>query len=427
MRSILKDVFSVGVSKVIIIAFGLATSIITARILGPEKNGIISALLVFPSIFLSFGSLGIRQSTTYLLGQGVHSEDKIKTAITQIWVLTSIVSLIACFLLIKFLSVSSNSNLYIFLAILPIPFVLFNTYNSGIFLGKNNIKEFNKINWIPTVVIFLLTVLFLVLFNLDIEGYLLALIAGPISISIVLLFKNKFINSFSFIFNWSIIKSLLGLGMIYALALLVINLNYKFDIIMLERMSNPYETGIYSKGANITEFLWQIPMLLSTIVFARSATAKNGKEFSLKVTQLLRVAFVFIGFGSLVLWLLSDVIILNLFGMAFFDSITVLNYLLPGVILLTVYKVLNMDLAGKGKPWISMYAMVPALVVNVVMNYYIIPIYGASGAALSSSISYTFAAILFIFVYAKTVKLSMREILIFSREDFKPISKLFKR
>lgn len=427
MRSFVKDSFSIGFSKIVVIFFSLLTSIITARVLGPEKNGIISSLLVFPSIFLSFGSLGVRQSTTYLLGQGVYSEEKIKTAITQIWLLTSLISLASCFILIKLLSKSNSDNLLIVLALLPIPFVLFNTYNSGIFLGKNDIKEFNKINWIPTAVIFVLTALFLLLFSLDIKGYFIALIGGPVSISLILLFKNKFINAFSFNFDLKIIKSLLGLGMIYALALLIINLNYKFDIIMLERLSTPYETGIYAKGANITEFLWQIPMLLSTIVFARSATSKNGREFSLKVVQLLRVAFVFIGLGSVILWLLSEYVIIGLFGMEFFDSILVLNCLLPGVILLTIYKVLNMDLAGKGKPWISIYAMTPALVINILLNYYLIPLYGSTGAAISSSISYSFAAMIFIFVYSRTVQLSMIEIITFTKKDFEPILKILKR
>ena len=79
LNTFLKDVFSIGVSKVIMVIFGLSTSIIVARVLGPEKNGVIAALLVYPSLFMSFGSLGIRQSTTYFLGKGVFTEDQIKT------------------------------------------------------------------------------------------------------------------------------------------------------------------------------------------------------------------------------------------------------------------------------------------------------------------------------------------------------------
>ncbi len=421
MRSFLKDTVSIGFSKAGIIGFSLLTSMITARVLGPEKNGIISALLVYPSIFMSFGSLGIRQSTTFLLGQNKYSEEAIKTAITQIWAFTSIVSVICCFLLMRYLSQTGDHLWLVFLALIPIPFTLFNTYNSGIFLGRNDIRKFNQINWIPPFVILVFTIVFLFFFDGDIQGYMLALISGPIAIFIILLFKNKFIQSFSLNFNIPLIKSLIGLGLIYALSLLIINLNYKFDIIMLEKMSTAYQTGIYSKGASLTEFLWQIPMFLSTIVFARSATSKDGLAFSRKVAQLMRLSFLIISIASLVLWLLADYVVVGMFGKKFLGSVEVFNLLLPGVVLLTIYKVMNMDLAGKGKPWIAMIAMIPSLIINILMNSFLIPLYGASGAALSSLISYSVAALLFLMVYSKTVQLPVREIITFRKTDFDPI------
>jgi O-antigen/teichoic acid export membrane protein len=427
MRSFVKDTLSIGFSKILIIVLSLATSIITARVLGPEKNGVISALLVYPSIFLSFGSLGIRQSTTYLLGQNKYNEEEIKTAIAQIWALTSVISIISCFLLMKFLSKTGDETFLVILALIPIPFTLFNTYNSGIFLGQNNIKKFNQINWIPPFVILVLTGAFLLLVNWGVEGYMMALIGGPVTIFFILLFRNKFIQSFSLKVNPKLVKSLIGLGLIYALSLLVMNLNYRFDIIMLEKLSTEYQTGIYSKGANLTEFLWQIPMFLSTIVFARSATSTDGLAFSRKVAQLMRISFVFISVGSLILWLLSDFVIVGIFGEKFVGSIQVFNYLLPGIVLLTIYKVMNMDLAGKGKPWPAMLAMIPSLIINIVLNSFFIPLYGASGAALSSTISYSAAAAIFLIVYSKTVKLSVREAITFKKNDFEPIVSILRK
>src|SRR5690554_7877267 len=94
------------------IVFGLTASIITARYIGPEGNGIIAGLAVYPSLFMTIGSLGIRQSTTYFLGKRIFSEEQIKTAITQIWMMTTIVSMIICFVLMHYFS-NSGSNLKI--------------------------------------------------------------------------------------------------------------------------------------------------------------------------------------------------------------------------------------------------------------------------------------------------------------------------
>ena len=427
MSTFLKDILSVGTSKVLMIAFGLTTSIIIARVLGPEKNGVIAALLVYPSLFMSIGSLGIRQSTTYFLGKGIFSEDQIKRAITQIWLFTTVLSVVVCFFLIRYLSKSGDDLWLVILAILPIPFALFNTYNSGIFLGKNQIGVFNKINWIPTLFILAITAILVWWLSFGISGYLLALIIGPLFISGVLLFKNKFIRAFSFNFNRDIIKQMLSLGLVYAFALLVVNLNYKIDVILLDNLSSAFETGIYSKGVSITEYLWQIPMLLSTVVFARSAVSKDDKAFSLKVTQLLRLSIVAIGFASLILFLVSKFFIVLLYGESFVGSVMVLNTLLPGVLLLTIFKVINMDLSGKGKPWVSLKAMIPALIVNVVLNFIFIPKYGAVGAAIASTISYSIAALLFVHFYSKETKIPVLEIIRYRRSDFQPIVQLLQK
>ncbi|GAA4244245.1 MULTISPECIES: flippase [Winogradskyella] len=427
MSTFLKDILSVGVSKVLMIAFGLTTSIIIARVLGPEKNGVIAALLVYPSLFMSIGSLGIRQSTTYFLGKGIFSEDEIKRAITQIWLFTTVFSVVVCFFLIRYLSKSGENLWLVVLAVLPIPFALFNTYNSGVFLGKNQISVFNKINWIPTLIVLLITAISVWWLSFGVSGYLLALIVGPLVISGILLFKNKFIKAFSLNFNWDIIKQMLTLGLVYAFALLVVNLNYKIDVILLDNLSSAFETGIYSKGVSITEYLWQIPMLLSTVVFARSAVSKDDKAFSLKVTQLLRLSILAIGLASLILFLISKFVIVLMYGESFVGSVMVLNTLLPGVLLLTIFKVINMDLSGKGKPWVSLKAMIPALIVNVVLNLLFIPEYGAVGAAIASTISYSIAALLFIHFYSKETKIPVLEIIRYRHSDFQPIVQLLQK
>ena len=267
----------------------------------------------------------------------------------------------------------------------------------------------------------------MIIFNLGITGAMVALIGGPLVMFLVLLFKNKFIQAFSFKFEWTVIKNMLSLGIIYAISLLIINLNYKVDVILLDKLSSPFQLGLYSKGSGITQYLWQIPMLFSTIVFSRSAVSKKGSEFSKKVAQLLRLSFVLIGMASIVLVLFSELIIIGMYGEDFRGSIAVLNYLLPGVLILTIFKVMSMDLAGKGKPWVAMKAMIPSLIVNIGLNLFLIPDYGSIGASIASTISYALAGILFLWFYSVETKMSIKEILSFKSSDFNPIVKPLKK
>ena len=427
MSSFLRDLSSVGISKFLIILFGIGRAIITARYLGPEGNGIIAALAVYPSLFMTIGSLGIRQSTAFYIGKNEFDDSKIRKSVMQIWCFSTILSLAVCFFLIRYFSNAGHSILWVFMAIAPIPFNLFNTYSSGFFLGKNRIKAFNKINWIPQAIYALAIFLFLVGFSMEIEGALLAAILGPLAMTLILIFRNNIIRDFSLKFNFKVVKALFSLGLIYAISLLVIQLNTKVDIIILDKLSSPYETGIYSKGVTVTEYLWHIPMLISTLVFARSAISKNGFEFSRKVVRLLRVSSIIIGLCSFLLLAVSKQLILLMYGDDFMQSAVVLKILLPGVVLLTVFKTLNQDLAGKGKPWVAMKAMVPALIINLILNFFLIPEYGANGAAATSTLSYIFAVVLFLHFYSVEVKIPIKQIFKFKSSDWTMFRPLFRK
>lgn len=425
MKSFIKDLASVGFSKVLIVVFGLLNTIIIARLLTPAANGVISALSVYPSLFMTIGSLGIRQSTTYFVGQKMHSMDAIKKAVVSIWFFTSVLSVIICFLLIYFFSSNGSNITLVILAVAAIPFSLFNTYSSGIFLGQNNIQGYNRINWVPIFITFLSNLVLVWGLGANIKGALLAILLGNLAITIILIFKDNFFRFFSFDFNVQLIKEMLSLGIIYAISLLIISLNYKLDIILLDKLSNNYQIGIYSKGASLMEYLWQIPMLLSTIIFSRSANSKDGKNFSYKVASLLRISFVLVGIASVFLFVMAPYIIVLLFGKGFLESVTPLRLMLPGVLLMTIVKVLYVDLAGKGNLWGAIKSMSIGLVVNVVLNIMLIPDYGANGAAFSSAVSYSIASVLFLIDYSKAVAIPIATILKFNAEDKKIFLALF--
>ena len=413
-----RDLLSVFKSRVAIILIGLGSSIVSARFLGPEGNGVIAAILVYPTLFMSIGSLGIRQSTTYYIGQEKQSVEAIYGAALTIWMLTSAISVSACFVLIEYVTKQDFTFMQVFLVLIAIPFSLYNTYTSGIFLGKQNIREFNKINWLPALINFVVTFLLVGPIPLGVAGSLTGSFLSVFIMAILVFIKLKKNIKIHFTFDWKLIRGMLSLGLVYAVSWLVVNLNYKADVVLLERYSTQYELGIYSRGVSLVQYLWEIPLLLSTIIHSRSAGAKDSQSFSLQVCRLLRFAMVAIFLASVALYVVAGILVYVLFGEAFAGSVSVLRLLIPGIFFLTFFQVLNQDLLGKGKPWLSLFAMIPALILNVVLNIWWIPEYGANGSALASTISYTLAGIGILLVYSKYFRIPMREILSFTKEDF---------
>ena len=200
--SFLTDLIAIFQSKVAIILFGFVMSIITARYLGPEGNGIIAALTVYPALFMSIGSLGIRQSTAYFVGQNKDSIENIYGAALSIWVFTTIIVVATCYLLIRFFTKEDYSGKLIFLAIAAIPFSLYNTYTSGIFLGKQNIREFNRINWIPAATNLLFTALFVIVIPLGVAGSMIGSVLAPLSMFFFIMWRIRKITTVKLNFDF---------------------------------------------------------------------------------------------------------------------------------------------------------------------------------------------------------------------------------
>ncbi|MBM3404918.1 MAG: hypothetical protein FJY10_08525 [Bacteroidetes bacterium] len=75
-------------------------------------------------------------------------------------------------------------------------------------------------------------------------------------------------------------------------------------------------------------------------------------------------------------------------------------------------------LAGKWKPVYAVYAFIPALILNVILNYLWIPVYGATGAAWATNISYTFGTAIFLLFYTRVIRISPAELIHFRLQDF---------
>jgi O-antigen/teichoic acid export membrane protein len=241
---------------------------------------------------------------------------------------------------------------------------------------------------------------------------------GTIFMFLILNIRENYFRSFNFRIEKKELLKLINLGLVYSFALLVITLNYRIDTILLDKLSNSYQVGIYSRGASLIQYLWQIPMLMDNIVFTRGMAGNFDAAFSKRVCVLMRLSVVWISVACIFILFWGSEIVELLYGKEFHESSIIMVYLIPGVIILTVYRVLNMDAASKGNPWLAIQAMTPALILNIGLNLYFIPAYGAVGAAISSSISYVSATLFYVFLYSKKAQMPVIEIFRFSISDF---------
>jgi O-antigen/teichoic acid export membrane protein len=417
-RSFLKDITGVFSSNVFIILAGLLVSVILTRKLGPGGFGIYSAILVIPMLVVSFAQLGIRGSTIIHIGKKQHDNGDIVAGIMQILMLTSILGMTVTGLVFFFMDDVSYSTLYIALVLMLIPFRLAMAYCGGIFIGKEQIKRSNFINWLNEVIHLIAVIIFVWLLDWQIAGALLALLISHIVITIwamsIILKEYKF----NLIFQWGIIRDLLSMGFLFAFSFAVIQMNFRIDILLLRELSSPEEVGYYSLGVSIAEKLWQFSLAIGIVLMSRTANATDQDAINRTTAKLVRVSLVAGLAASVAMIIVTPFVLPAIWGEKFTASVLIIQTLVPGILFISLYRIFSSRLSGIGKPEVSIYVFIPALVLNVLLNLWWIPLYGAMGAVMATNASYTLGTFAYIFVYSRIVKMPVLEIFAFRKSDF---------
>ena len=423
MNSISKNSAITFSSQILIFALGFITSIILARTLGPTGKGIYALIILIPAVMLKLGSLGIEAANVYFVGSKQYEpKDVVSNSL-----LSSI--LLSLFLILLFLGISYlsafktylNSNqiniFYLWLVVLTIPFSLFSGFLRSIFLGKEEIITFNKINIFQTIIQLVLIVIFLMILKQGVSGAVNAYILTIMFVFVFVIFLIKKITKIKLSFNRKLFKDSVRYGVKAYFGNLAQFLNYRLDMFLVAFFLTPAAVGYYSLAVGIAEKLWMLPGAIATVLFPRVSSLKD-KEANNLTPRVARHTFFIIFILSLILAILAKPLVKILFGDAFLPSIMPLLILLPGIVALGGAKTLTADLAGRGKPQFGTYAAFISLAVNFPLNLWLIPKWGISGAAFASTVAYIVVTIVVVIAFVKISGKLWADILLIKKQDF---------
>ena len=109
------------------------------------------------------------------------------------------------------------------------------------------------------------------------------------------------------------------------------------------------------------------------------------------------------------------------YGDQFAGASTALQILLPGIVALSVAKVLSAYVAGRGMPQYNTLVAFLSLAITVGLDLKLIPIWGINGAALASTASYICSTILTIYIYHRLSGEMLTDVLVPDHDDWKTI------
>jgi len=370
---------------------------------------------------------GVRQAAAHMIGSRQLNDGEVIGAALVCHITLSFLGALVCLAFLALGGRTSSDWVLAGLAVALIPLNLAITYVGGILLGKGAITLFNRVTLYHHLVYVSAVVLLYVTDRLTIR---LAIVAMILGLSVGALQGVRLVIGqidSAVRVRWSVVVSVVRKGAMYALALFLITFNYRIGIVMLDFLSNEVELGRYVVASQLTELLWQMPAAIALVVLARSSAADHRPFEAAQVARVVRVTVAMTLSGAICLGIGSFFLMGPVFGPDFTEARQMVAVLLPGAVMVTVFKIVNVYLAGRGRPTVSLLAILPAIGANCCLCLLLIPTHGAVGASVAASISYLGAAALIGRIFIAESGMTWKEFLVLTDSDWAHVGGSLRR
>jgi O-antigen/teichoic acid export membrane protein len=226
-----------------------------------------------------------------------------------------------------------------------------------------------------------------------------------LAIGLVIIYHRENLQIRSWVFRTSRAKSLLSQSWPLILSAVMVTLYMQIDVLMIKFFTGSKEAGIYSAAARISEAWYFIPVAIVTSVFPAIIHArKTDPTRYQKRLQNLYDLLVAISLPiALIVSLGADTFIPLLYGDKFIGAGTMLSIHIWSGIFVFLGSASGQYLLAEGFTMISFYRTAIGAIINILLNLWLIPLYGGQGASVATLIAY-FSATFFILAFSKTRK-----------------------
>ncbi len=389
------------VTRLLMLIGVVGSSVIVARWLGPEGLGSLAVLNTTIVLALSLGSLGLTSANTYFIARD-------RKTLAPLWANAIVFALVGGTVVAAAVVALAKINPALFggvsmalilIAALSIPFQFLVSLGLNVLLAMDRIRRLNLMDALaPALALFnAIVVLVILRSNLKVlvsfNTAATVVLSGCMLWAIARLVGRQKVRA-AFRPDGRLFKDAIRYGLRFFIPLMAAILIFRLDLLILNHFRGAAEAGVYAVASQVANLLTMLPGVIAMLLFPRVASFQDPRgEFAIRVTR--HVSFVMLimcaaaAAGGFLLPLI--------YGARFADATIQLLILLPGVCLIGIESVLVQHFGGTGLPIAIPVFWLITLAVSLGLNLALVPVFGARGAAVTSTISYT---LIFLFVAA---------------------------
>ena len=399
-KKVLKNAGWIVGCKVVKAILTLIVTAITTRYLGVEKYGLISYAAGLVAFVLPIMQLGLNSTMVHEIIERPNEEGKVVGTVIG---MTGVSSILCILGVISFSMIANagETDTVIVCAVYSI-MLLFHSFEMIHYWFQSKLmSKYSAVAMLFSYVA--VTVFQVVLVVLKADVYMFAISYSLdyflIAIILIVIFKKKCGQKLGF--SFSLAKQMFSVSRFYIVSNLMVAIFAQTDKIMLKLMVGNAETGIYSAAytcAMMANFVF------AAIIDSMRPDIFNAKKqqdqqlFESRMSELYSVLVYFSVVMCIAITLLSPIVIKVMCGDGYAPSIDVLRV----VVWMTVFSYIGSTnsiwILSENKQKYLLIVNLSAALLNIVLNYILIPLIGAIGAAVASVATQVFVNVLIDFI-----------------------------
>jgi O-antigen/teichoic acid export membrane protein len=397
LEKIIENVSWLFVDKVFHLVVGLIVGVWVARYLGPSQYGVINFATAFVALFAIFSSLGLQNIAVRDL---VKNPEDTETTLGTAAVLHLLGSMIAFGLVVWAVQMlRPDDDVARWAVIIFGAGMVFNTSAISKYWFEAHVLSKYTV-WITTST-FLATSavkIVLILMEAPLIAFVWATFAntGLVGLGMLVVLVLRGVDLRRLKFRLGRAQELLRDSWPLILAGLAVAVYMKIDMVMLGMMLDDHAVGIYGAATRLSEPWYFIPMIIVASVFPAILEAKKQNEvlYYSRLQRLYDLMVILSVAGAVVMTFVSGPLVNLLFGAAYAQSGQVLAVHIWASVFVFLGVASGKWFIAENRQILTLYRTVAGAIVNIALNYVLIPIYGPLGAAWATVVSYSVSAFL---------------------------------
>lgn len=390
--------------KIFRLAIALTVGVLVTRYLGPEDFGIFSYAQSFVALFTAFSSLGL---TDILVRELLKSkENHYELMGTTFWLQT----LGSCFIMLclSIYILANNDEPLTNQIILMVGTTTF-FQSFAVITGYFNSQVKSRFAVIPAflgVIISSLLKIYLIWQKAPLIYFVYVLVFDTLFLALGQIYyytkSNHTIKKWSF--KSSTAKALMKDAWPLILSGIVISIYMKIDQVMIKELINNSAVGQYAAAVRLSEAWYFIPMIICTSLFPAilNAKAKSDQLYRQRMANLYDL-MVFLGLVVVIpVVFLADWGIQFLYGSDFYQTASVLKIHIWAGVFVFLGVANQKWFISENLQAYNIACLGIGMLVNIVLNFILIPDFGIAGAAYATLASQFVASVLAPSFFSKT-------------------------